>query len=338
MNKIAPLLLSIVFSFASCNRMERNVFLTKNNCIENEIRGDTIKGVKVLSSDTLLLSVDDILLFNDLILVECLEQSTFVFNIFDLSGKKISAFGKIGRAGNEFTDGTGLCGQYDFKTVVVNDVNSAAIKFIDIQSSIESNKCIVSDKKPTSQRVIDVSVIKDSLMVFEQETPDNYELVIRSVDNRKDNRRIELYKPTDNPFGKYRSLMKANGEKQMIALAMSRMNQVNFLSLESGQRSSCSLYQEPAYPDEDDDKKMIYYCDIAASDNYVYALYMNQTSRESYEVEKPMEIHVFTWNGRFCKKICINESICRLSVDSNDQILIARDINDNVYKYYLQAR
>lgn len=335
MNKIVPLLFAIVFLFTSCNGTERNIFLTKNNCIKNEIKGDTIKAVKVLSSDTLLLSIDDILLFNNLILVECLEQSTFIFNIFDLCGNKISAFGKIGRAENEFSDGTGLCGQYDFKTIVVNDVNSAAIKFIDIQSSIESNQCIVSNKKPTSQRVLNASVIKDSLMVFEQETLDNYELVIRSIDNRKNDKQIELYKPTNNPFSKYRSFMKANSEKQIIALAMSRMNQVNFLSLESGQRSSCSLYQEPTYPDKNDDKKMVYYCDIAASDNFVYALYMNQTYNESYEVEKPMEIHVFTWDGCFYKKICVNESICRLSVDSNDKIMIARDINDNVYKYYL---
>lgn len=29
---------------------------------------------------------------------------------------------------------------------------------------------------------------------------------------------------------------------------------------------------------------------------------MNQTYNESYEVEKPMEIHVFTWDGCFYKK------------------------------------
>ena len=322
--------------FESCNVSERRVFLTKSTCITGDISTDSLSSVKVIDSDTLVLSVDDILLFNNQIILECLEQSANVFSLYDLNGVEVSAFGKIGRAENEFSDGAGICGQNDSGNIIVNDVNLAAIKYVDIQASVESGQCVVSEKYPTSQRVINVSVIDDSLMVYEQEILDNYELVVKSLDDRLIDKEIILYQASPNPFMRYRSFMKVNGDKSMVALAMSRMNQVNFLSLESGKRFAYSLYKNPEYPSKIDAKKMVYYCDITASDKYVYVLYMNQTHDESYEVEKPMEIHVFDWDGSFVKRICVNESICRLSASPDDKILVASDKKDNVFKYYLE--
>jgi hypothetical protein len=57
---------------------------------------------------------------------------------FQLNCGRTSHFGKIGRAENEFSEGTSLYGQYDSRHIYVNDVNAAAIKFIDYKG-VSSN-------------------------------------------------------------------------------------------------------------------------------------------------------------------------------------------------------
>ena len=82
-----------------------------------------------------------------------------------------------------------------------------------------------------------------------------------------------------------------------------------------------------------DERQMRYYCNITASRNYVYALYMNQTYDDSYEVEKPMEIHVFDWSGRHIRTYATREYIWRISVSPDDRTLIACDMDNSVLKY-----
>lgn len=327
------LLTASVLMMVSCGGNENGVFLTKSKVIRNALDVDTLNGTRIIWGDTLILSVDDIMYFNGWIIVQSLETSTSVFNVFDMDGNLTSRFGNIGRAENEFTEGTTMYGQFDSKQIYVNDVNAAALKFIDVPTSIESGRCVVSGKIPTTERVINAAVLDESVIVYAQMTANNFRLSIKNVNDTLATEQFDLYVPSDDPFGTYRSFMKVNAPRKMAALAMGRMNQVNFISLDNGKRSSCSLYEDPVLPDE---KRMVYYCNITASDNYVYALYMNQTYEESYEVDKPMEIHVFDWNGNYIRTYVTKQYISRISIAPDDNLIAACDIYDNVYIYPLK--
>ena len=317
---------------ASCGDGGERVFLVKPKVYKAAPAADTLSSTRIIQGDTLILSVDDVMFFNDMFIIQSLETSTSVFNLFDLNGRMVSHFGNIGRAENEFSEGASLYGQYDSRHIYVNDVNAAAIKFIDIPASAEQGRCIVTGKIPTTERVINAVVLDDSSLVYEQMSADNFRLNIRPANEPDPTMQIDLYVPSDDPFGTYRSFMRVNLSKRIVALAMNRMNQINFISLDNGKRASSSLYEPPVLPDE---RQMRYYCNITASRNYVYALYMNQTYDDSYEVEKPMEIHVFDWSGRHIRTYATREYIWRISVSPDDRTLIACDMDNSVLKYSL---
>ena len=136
MNKILYAL--FVIAVASCGDGGESVFLVKPKVYKAAPAADTLSSTRIIQGDTLILSVDDVMFFNDMFIIQSLETSTSVFNLFDLNGRMVSHFGNIGRAENEFSEGASLYGQYDSRHIYVNDVNAAAIKFIDYKG-VSSN-------------------------------------------------------------------------------------------------------------------------------------------------------------------------------------------------------
>jgi len=56
---------------------------------------------------------------------------------------------------------------------------------------------------------------------------------------------------------------------------------------------------------ENEVAKHIYYCGVEVTDSFIYGLYMNQSNEDTFEKEKSMEIHVFSWDGEVISKFNI---------------------------------
>ncbi|MGC4128072.1 MAG: BF3164 family lipoprotein [Bergeyella sp.] len=72
---------------------------------------------------------------------------------------------------------------------------------------------------------------------------------------------------------------------------------------------------EKGFVVEDSDKTKYAYLSVIYAKNYIYALYSgsNETSSNS--------ILVFDWNGNFIKELFLNRKVCKIFMDSKNNIL-----------------
>ena len=259
------------------------------------------------------------------------DRNDGIFAVYDSFGTFLGRFGSFGRASNEFSRGMRPNGQYLNGELFVNDVNFNELKAINIQLSLDSAICVVNKIFKTGNRAMASFYLNDDEVLFEQETYDSYRIVVADRNTKSVKRKVNLYKPCDNPFSAYADIAVISPNKDKLVLAMRFLNQVNFLSLKDNKRVSVSLYEDASIC-EDESKGREYYCDLTANSDYIYALYMNQSHDDAYEKVKPMEIHVFDWNGNFIKKIIVNEYITRISISASGT-LYGCDLDDHIYKY-----
>ena len=181
---------------------------------------------------------------------------------------------------------------------------------------------------------MDAFMLNDSVVLYSQETNDNYRLNYINVKNRKIINGTDLFTPHKNAFSIYSQNMCINVGKNSLAMGMNSINQMNFMTLDNKHRKSVSIY-ENAKTDFDKDEEMQYCCKLSGNDEYVYALYMNQTYEDSFAKPKEMEIHVFSWHGKLEKILKVKEYLLTIAVDDENKFLYGRDNNNNIFKYQL---
>ena len=111
-----------------------------------------------------------------------------------------------------------------------------------------------------------------------------------------------------------------------FALAYLSTNRIDFFAGPSGPYFSVSGPHDTEtryhaegdrfFWDEGDERA---YVDIAASNDYVYALFCGCTHRALRDGQFPTRIHVFTWNGRFVGELVLDKGITALAVSDNDE-------------------
>lgn len=327
----------IMFAFSSCKQKNTNVF-----CEECKEIIDTENPIE-LQPYTIMLE-DSLLAGNDVtviggkekrLLITSLDDKEAVFHLYDVEGHLLMTFGKIGKSESEFTGGAMVTDQVEGNDVYVNDVNTCTLKVLDIDSILLSRRCVVKKKFKTVPRALNVFCVNDTLLFYEQETLDNYRLCRKSIPNAAKYHSIELYKPCTKPSSVYQSKMSFDKERSVIVAAMRNKAQVNFYNIESGKRQAVKVLRDKTASQENGSESHEYYCDISTNSQYIYALYMDQSSDDAYEKEKNMEIHVFDWDGNYLKSLKTNNYIVKISVDKENKWLYGLDLNGNVYKYSL---
>ena len=337
MKKNLTLLFVAVVVLFSCTSNEKG-FFGEDHILIPEVKEQTsIEPKLILPTDTLT-TVGSIVAFNDGIIAKASSDCKGkVFSVYDSKGKHLGAFGTVGHANDEIVPGTVMVGQYDAHTLCLNSVNTAELKFVDVDKSLKEGRCIVTRTVPTAPRVINAFCLDDSTLLFEQETPGNYQLCERKIGSSEEKSQ-DMYRRVKDAFDTYRSFMAVNRNRKILVSAMQWLNQVNFTKLDGDSIycKSVSLYADAQTPIEDEDKQMNYYTGITTTSKYVYALYMNQSREEAFDKEQPTEIHVFDWDGNFVKKLVANEYLYSITVNANDNAIYARDMEGNVYRYELK--
>ena len=324
----------IIFAIFSCKKENTNVFCGEYKEITDIGTTIELKPHIIVSEDSLL-AANDITVIGDRILITSLDNKECVFQLYDMKGHLITTFGKIGRTENEFTEGTIVTDQLEGNDIYINDVNSCMLKVLNLDSVMQSKQNIVKKTFKTTPRTLNAFCVNDTLLIYEQETLDNYRFCMENTCNSFKYPYVDLYKPCQKPSEFYQSKMSFNKEHNMIVAAMRNNSQINFYNIKSGNRHSIKILRGDMSSKMNGNSNHEFYCDISTNSQYIYALYMNQSSEDAYEKEKRMEIHVFNWNGDYIKCLETTNYIIRISVDEKNEWLYALDLNSNVYKYLL---
>ncbi len=264
-------------------------------------------------------------------LVACSANREKLIFVYSLDGGFIGSYGLKGRASNEML-GIRFNGQVESSQSLLYtvDVNNRKLISIDLKSSITQDKLVMSRKYTTLPYGVNSFLLDDSSVLVEQQDDNNYRLNVlkgEEVDSTE-----ELYlTPTSDPFEKYFSFCAISPNRKKLAWAMSYINQINILDLASRKRISRSIYLKPTMSNSDN--LWVYYCNITVTDNYIYALYMNQSEDDSYSELQKSEIHVFNWDGKHIKNIVVDEYLYFFDVDDSDSNIYALDNERNLYRY-----
>lgn len=320
--------LAAVLLLAACGSKEKNPFCDNVMTLSADSKLREASADIIISGDTMP-QVNDIIIVGDNLVAD-VDDKDGRLQVFSLDGTRTGKFGKFGRAENEYTSGMSFIGQPDEKCLYLRDVNKAIIAVMDMDSLRHNGEVIYKRIVKSFPRVLNAFISGDSELIYEHETPGSYALASRDIDTGSQSWEEILYEPTANPFSEYHSYMVMSDKRKKIAAAMRFRSQINFLDLNTKERKSFIA-------DSDNNPSSVtdgheYYCNIKANDDYVFALYMNQSAEDSYDVAKPMEIHVFDWDGNFIESVKVKEYIVRIAVGS-DGTIYGKDLDGNIYRY-----
>lgn len=335
MKKIVLTLSCVILIISSCKERTTNIFCDKFEEITDKNNPVELMPQVIISEDSLLVP-DDVTVIEDKILITSLDNKEAVFHLYNLEGEMIATFGNIGKAETEFTYGTMVTNQIDRSSVYVNDVNTCALKVLNLDSVIQSKHCVITKTIRTAPRTLNAFCVNDTLLMYEQETFDNYRLCSKNIAKSINYPSIDLYKSNSKPSNVYQSKMAFNEDKGIIVAAMRNSNQVNFYGIKSGDRHAIKISRDKIPLQKEFGNGHEFYCDITSNSRYVFALYMNQSSDDAYEKKKNMEIYVFDWDGNYIKSLETKEYINKISVDKENKWLYALDLDGNIYRYSLK--
>lgn len=131
-------------------------------------------------------------------------------------------------------------------------------------------------------------------------------------------------------------------DKTKMALAMLNMNHIIIHSINGDEIIPLTIYYTPNTPNEisqqDFIDRKIFYSDIRTVDKFIFALYINRTTKEIRETNKSVEIHVFNWNGEPIYKIIIPNYIRFFDVDlHNGYIYGLNPYDEKIFRYNIKS-
>lgn len=342
-NKPTIIILCILF-LLSCDNKNNYLFCDNNTLIKN------VSNSKRLYADIFAencSSIERLILSNNYV-IQKNYSSSYCFEAYDKNSKNhLLSFGSKGRAMNEFSS------PYFNKQTTNNgfwikDLGNFTLKHIDIIKTLQERVCVIDEIIPT-QKKLELSTyftLNDSLLMFYTNVQDWHSAELdRFLLELYRKKPFELLKTIDL-YGKIDRNKEINQhgtiamspDRKIIVIAMSYINQLNILNLESDERKSVSLYTEPNIePDINSDiPTILYYLDVCLSNKHIYCLYVNQNFSIYQENNQSVEIHKFDIKGNLIQVYTINEHLSGIDLDEFENKLYGfSDIKEIIYRYDL---
>lgn len=330
--------LLIIFSLFSCS--ERPVsYFAGNACKSIILKDSLILNGEIIVRD-IFGAIDIEVVDGYVVLITPRKEN--VFCVYNLQGDSLSAFGVRGNGPNDLVN-CRLNGQREIEggnaLMWINDVSSARLNRLNITQSVVRGSCLFDKIISTYPMSMNAFFISDSLILAENMGQDNFHMISYNPLLNKEISSEQLYSPSvkEGVFSYYKSAWRISNDKNRMVSVMFSINEVNFWNRYTGSRFSCSI--GPFVPIDKlvDEKtqleKQTYYCDVKTTDRFVYALYMNQSHDIAYLEEKPMEVHVFDWDGQFVKRFILPQYILGIAVDADDKMIYGLEEDSAIYKY-----
>lgn len=334
MNKrLYPIILLIMLTFSSCvkKNIKQGIFCDHHEVITEVAKDDTITGELLINKDTTI-NTFSINVAGNYLLMKTGEANKII-TVYDLDGKYVGAFGNIGNARNEFTEGYSMNNQCINGNVWGRDRNVRKLYSFSIDASLKAKTPVIAKSFDVEHGANNAFYVNDTTIVYDCASVDNISLkTVNPV--TKTSQGIELFKPQQDAMNIYAMRSAINLEKGVIAMGMQFVNQMNFISIKGQDKKSVSLYKDATIVENYEDRTIYYGC-VAPTDKYVCALYANLPMKnimKGMPAPNPREIHVFDWDGNFRKKIVLKENVSIITFDKNNNMYGLTE-DGEVYKY-----
>lgn len=334
------ILLIIMLLIVGCVQKDMSLFSENVRRTEyDKIQKQNLTGKKIIANQ---IGLGNIEVIGDYLLFSLIKADN-KFGLFSKNGEELLSFGRQGYGPNDFINNR-LTGQKETDNAGnfyfwVNDVSNSKLKKIRLNESNDSIHFHVEKIIQTLPMSPNSFFINDSLVLSE-----TIEKGIPCVHkyNPKTNRineSIELYRErVAHPFNFYKGIYRFENESQTLYLGMHSINLINTLNINDGNRTSCFIGNSSNLNEiidkETGIEKWTYYSDLRIKNETVYALYLNQNYKDSYEVPSSVEIHVIK-DGNIKRVYYIEEYVLQIAIDESDNYLYGLIGDSAVYRYSL---
>lgn len=254
---------------------------------------------------------------------------------------KIKSFIPHGRGANEFLDFT-YCDYYQKDSNQIHlyftDINQRALFEFDLTQSLAQGKTITSPLA-NFRSVYFKTKYKNGMTIYSR----TYDPVKKELSYVRHNlqdsvfERFILYENiNDLSHNKVGSADKIKPNFTKLAQAMIQFDQINIIDFKNRKNISITTSNHfTQQSDNNNQEPIIYYSDLACSNEYIYALYPKQPITQWSVKEKKSEIQVFTWEGEAVCKILIPEYLLYIQVDKENKLLYGLNANEEIFLYHL---
>lgn len=342
MNRLCFLLCIFFLGCVSCSRLP-NFFSDQVKQFDPLVKVEKIKPDTVFQAE---MGTIDFSVIDGKFIYEMGQRDTLWY-VYD-GNRFLGAFGQSGRGKDEFLNCI-YCGQKyqngDTLGMWINDMMQQEMRLVNITESLEKNKTVIMKEIRTIDLSLNSFILNDTSILAQQYFQH------RAVDlvnyNPINGRRksISMYAPMKlDPFTVYLNHMKIRPAGDKVVSVMCYLDQINILSLNDsgriaatrGNASENSMdaiqYNWRGQPET------YYYKGLDVTDDYIFALYLNQSYDDFPDKPQPVYFHVLDWEGNLHKCFQVDEYLTRVSIDAENLQLYGYSlIGEKVFRYDLKG-
>lgn len=326
----------------SCSRLT-NFFSDEIKVFNSSVKVEKIKSDTMFEAE---MGTIDFFVVDGKFIYEMAQRDTLWY-VYD-DNQFLGAFGLPGRGSDEFLNCI-YCGQKyqngDTLGMWINDMMQQEMKLVNITESLRQNKTVIMKTKRTIALSLNSFILNDTSVLAQQYFQHRaVDLVTYNPTNGRRNS-ISMYVPIKlDPFTIYLNHMKIRPAGDKIVSAMCYLNQINILSLKDSSRIAATAgkinensidaikYNWKGQPET------YYYKGLDVTDDYIFALYLNQPYDDFPDKPQMVYLHVLDWEGNLHKCFQIDEYLTSISVDAeNLQLYGFSIIGEKVFRYDLKG-
>ena len=333
-------LLIIILLLCSCN--PKNIFQDYEM-----IHVTTFPITAELSGEKIALSPEGILALHvtdTFMIVHQIKLPEYMTVYGQKSLHKLKTLLTKGRGPNEFRDFTyrgQYCNRNHNTEIYFSDINKSSLYALDLTQSIQQDSLVI-------KRIAKIpypsfpTFLTDSFYISKTFLIDQKKIAYILHDSLAHT--IHAYPLYDHVSDiRYNQMGSADQIKpdlSKIVMGMISFNQINILDLKGNRNFSITTSHSPTWLSEEyfeNNDYTIYYCALSCTDEKIYALYVEQKISEWQRVKKPVEIHVFNWEGEALYKLKIKENLLNFDIDESSNKLYGLATEEEIFVYDISA-
>jgi len=334
------LCLGVVFAFltVSCGKKEPSAYFADDVQVFRP-KPERLPGKLLIDS---LMGGSNIETIDGLILL-ITPQNEKLFGVYDVMGNPRGIFGIRGQGPNDLINCRPV-GQKEIDNgdacVWINDVSSMSLKRVNLSKSTSEGQMVIDGVVKTYPMSLNAFKLNDSTTVCERMDPNNYSMIKYDHNNMEELSRQDVYRiPVSSAFSYYKSTWRSAPERGIVVGGMHTVNQLNLWNLETDERKSVVI-DKPLLPGQIVDEKTglenrTFFCDVEVTEDFVFALYMDQDYAVSFEEPKEMTVFVFDWDLSPVAAFVLDEYILDIAVDPSQKKLYGLCEDDRIFEYDL---
>ena len=337
MKSLTPFI--IILTTLSCT--SHDIMIGKNILIKEFPQEVKLTGERV---DITSIGVNDIFVVDTFLICFKADGLDDFFDIYSTNTyQSLGKFLSPGRGPDEFLNAIYM-GQY-FKDSLntymwVKDGALMKLVLFNVTESIRQQKTILDSCIYLSEDCRgECFVLGDTLISI---VNSSYNHILNTYDLKKDSLLQSPIIMLSDPFKNVGAYLLNMGnclrpDHKKFASMMLYFNQINIFSPQFTDVITLSIYK-PTVPIKEvslieERDRTWYFSDIAATNLYIYALYINHPSPYIHEFEKGVEILQFDWEGTPIRKFIITDNIINFILDIPKKCIYGFKMNEEIYKY-----